>query len=220
MSMSLLDWRREVAELYGVVRSSDSPREAHALWCARRDQLFASHPASPIPQHATFAGLTYGSYDVALRFEVPLETDLPPRSLEVVTGTDGTVWLHRFGRVRLDGLGQLDVWWIAGYGGGVFVPFSDPSPSSYGGGRYVIDTVKGADLGGDLDLATGRGRLILDLNFAYNPSCAYDPLWPCPLAPIGNRLLEPVAVGEHLPQVAAFAGEATRAGEANWAATT
>jgi uncharacterized protein len=214
MSINLLDWRRQVGELYRVVRSSNAPAEAHAVWRARRDQLFASHPASPVPAHTTFAGLSYGSYDAAYRFEVPVETDLPPHSLQIVTGTDGMVPLHRFGRVHLEGLGQLDVWWLGGYGGGVFVPFSDPSPSNYGGGRYVLDTVKGADLGGAVDPATGRGTLVVDLNFAYNPSCAYDPSWACPLAPIGNRLPEPVLVGERLPEVGTLAGDATRAATA------
>ena len=61
---------------------------------------------------------------------------------------------------------------------------------TYGGGRYVIDTVKGADLGGE------DGRLVIDLNFAYNPSCAYDPAWVCPLAPMGNVVTAALAVGE------------------------
>ena len=61
---------------------------------------------------------------------------------------------------------------------------------SYGGGRYLLDTVKGADLGGDGD------ALVVDLNFAYAPSCAYDPAWACPLAPAGNRVEVAVPVGE------------------------
>jgi hypothetical protein len=203
MSITLLDWRRHVAELYRVVRSSDCPRDAHAGWRARRDELFATHPASPVSgaAQAEFSSLTYGTYDSAFRFELPVETDLPPRELEVPTGTDGTLSLRRLGRVGLDGLGNLDVWWLGDYGGGAFVPFTDPSVASYQGGRYVLDTAKGADLGGDVDPATGRGTLVIDLNFAYNPSCAYDPSWACPLAPIGNQLVVPVDVGERLPRV-------------------
>src|SRR5207248_7924368 len=98
----------------------------------------------------------------------------------------------RVGHVELQGLGGLDVWWLVGYGGGLFVPMKDrlAGTSTYGGGRYVIDTVKGADLGGE------DGRLVVDLNFAYNPSCAYDPAWACPLAPAGNVVAAPVPVGE------------------------
>ena len=62
--------------------------------------------------------------------------------------------------------------------------------STYGAGRYLLDTVKGADLGID------GPRLVLDFNFAYNPSCAYDPRFVCPLAPPPNRLAVPIEAGE------------------------
>ena len=62
--------------------------------------------------------------------------------------------------------------------------------TSYGGGRYLLDTAKGADLGGDVD------SLIIDLNFAYHPSCRYNPEWVCPLAPAGNTTSIPVNAGE------------------------
>src|SRR5919199_1840530 len=96
---------------------------------------------------------------------------------------------------RLPGLGDLDVWWLESYGGGVFVPVRDPAQDTYGGGRYLLDTVKGADLGGD----AAAGHLVLDLNFAYNPSCAYSPAWTCPLAPAGNTLTVPLTGGERYP---------------------
>ena len=88
-------------------------------------------------------------------------------------------------RSTLDGQElSLDLHWLEGYGGGIFVAFADATSGSetYGGGRYVLDSVKGADLGQDGE------RLVLDFNFAYNPSCAYDPRWICPLAPASNRL--------------------------------
>ena len=103
--------------------------------------------------------------------------------------------------LHLPDLGDLDVWWLASYGGGLFVPVKDAlaGKQTYGAGRYLLDTVKGADLGGDVDLQTGRGTLVVDLNFAYNPSCAYDPQWACPLAQPGNTLPVPVPVGELYP---------------------
>jgi uncharacterized protein (DUF1684 family) len=119
--------------------------------------------------------------------------------MEVPTGTDGVVPFERVGRVELDGFGSLDVWWLASYGGGVFLPMKDTSPATYGGGRYLLDTVKGADLGGDVDPKTGAGTLVIDLNFAYNPSCTYDPAWACPLAPPGNTLRAAVDAGELVP---------------------
>ncbi|MGZ4608307.1 MAG: DUF1684 domain-containing protein, partial [Blastococcus sp.] len=108
---------------------------------------------------------------------------------------DGVVPLERIGRVALGGIGDVDVWWIGGYGGGIFLPLRDGTAGhgTYGGGRYLLDTIKGADLG------SGDGRLVVDLNFAYHPSCAYDPRWSCPLAPEGNRVSAAVVAGEQLP---------------------
>lgn len=203
MSLTLLDWRRRVALLYGAVRSSADPAAAHEVWRAGRDELLATHPDSPLlPQdRAGFGGLRVAPYDPALRLEVAADPDVEPHRLEVATGTDGLVAFERMAVLRLPGLGELDVWWLAAYGGGLFVPVKDAlaGRETYGGGRYLLDTVKGADLGGDVDPATGGGTLVVDLNFAYNPSCAYDPAWACPLAPPGNTLAAPVRGGELYP---------------------
>ncbi len=195
MSLDVLSWRRAVHDLYAQVRARP-PAEGHALWRDRRDELFATHAASPLlpADRDRFTGLPVADYDPAFRFDAVLETVAEPRRLEVPTGTDGLVILDRVGVLRLPGLGSLDAWWIASYGGGLFVPVKDASAgtTTYGGGRYVLDTVKGADLGGD----GARMRIVVDLNFAYNPSCAYDPMWACPLAPAGNTVAVPLPVGE------------------------
>lgn len=201
--LELTDWRRRVATLYADARAASDPAEGHAVWRAGRDDLFLHHPQSPLrpddPLRET--GLPYLPYDPALRFELPV---LPaePATLRLDTGGDGTTTLERTGRVELPGIGSLDVWWMAQYGGGLFVPLRDGTAgtSSYGGGRYLLDTPKGADLGGTHE------RLVVDLNFAYHPSCRYDPAWTCPLAPAGNRVAVEVRAGEVL------AGE-TLAGE-------
>jgi uncharacterized protein (DUF1684 family) len=194
-SLTLLDWRRRVAALYADVRAAPDPALAHALWRAGRDELLGGHPQSPLPPavRAAFRGVPVAPYDPAWRFEVLVEP-AEEALLEVPTGTDGVVRFDRLGTARLPGVGSLDVWWLGGYGGGVFVPVKDGSSgrTSYGGGRYLLDTVKGADLGGD----AAQGRLVLDLNFTYNPSCAYDPAWACPLAPAGNVLDVDVPAGE------------------------
>jgi hypothetical protein len=183
-----------VHALYAEVRATPDPAAAHGRWRTRRDELFATHPDSPLlPEaRAGFSGLPVPVYDLAWRFEVEVDTSVGPAHLEVPTGTDGTVVFDRIGRAQLPGVGSLDVWWLGSYGGGVFVPLKDASGGrrTYGGGRYLLDTVKGADLGGR------PGTLVLDLNFAYNPSCAYDPAWACPLAPPGNVLDVEVPVGE------------------------
>jgi len=118
---------------------------------------------------------------------------VPGERIEIPTATDGVVPFERIGRVELDDVGSLDVWWLASYGGGVWLPLRDANPDTYGGGRYVLDTVKGADLGGRVN------TLVVDLNFAYNPSCAYDEAWACPLAPPGNVFDVSVEAGELIP---------------------
>jgi uncharacterized protein (DUF1684 family) len=194
MRLTLLDWRRQVAALYAEIRATPDPRAAHDVWRDRRDLLLREHPESPLPtaRRRGFGGTRVAAYDASMRFELSLDTDVPARALDVETGTDGVVSFDRMGRVQVPELGDLDVWWLRAYGGGVFVPFKDATAgtTSYGGGRYLIDTVKGADLGG------GSDSLVIDFNFAYNPSCAYDPVWACPLAPAGNVLDCRIDAGE------------------------
>lgn len=197
MSLTLLDWRRQVHDLYADVRAAASrgdPAEGHRLWRAGRDRLFAAHPDSPLPpaERTAFSGLPVAPYDPALRFEVEVDSAVDPLEWSTATATDGVVPFSRIGVAHLPGLGHLDIWWLESYGGGVFLPVRDTAPDTYGGGRYVLDTVKGADLGGQ----ARAGLLVVDLNFAYNPSCAYSPDWTCPLAPVGNTLAVELPGGE------------------------
>lgn len=196
MSMTLLDWRRTVAALYAEVRASAAldPVGALARFRAGRDRLFRDHPDSPLApaSRSSFVGLPYWPHDPSLRFEATVDPLAPePRTARSVSGEDFA--LERIGRVRLP-IGDLEVYWIAVYGGGIFVPFRDATAGTetYGAGRYLLDTVKGADLGGS------GGGLVLDFNYAYHPSCAYDPRWSCPLAPPANRLDVALRAGEHL----------------------
>ncbi len=201
-ALAVTDWRRRVHEVYRQVRAAATtdPAQAHRLWVEARDQLFADHPASPLlaEHRREFTGLAVTPYDPRYRFEVAVEAaDGGPDAFVASTGTDGEVPYARLGRVRLaapDGEVSLDLWRLGSYGGGLFLPVRDATcgRAAYGGGRYVLDTVKGADLG------PGRreGRLVVDLNFAYNPSCAYDPAWACPLAQAGNTTAVPLPVGE------------------------
>ena len=196
MSMTLLDWRRRVAAMYAEVRASAErdPVGAAGRFRADRDRLFRDHPESPLPPEARgdFQGIQYWPYDPAMRFEADVET-LPAEPVTATSLSGDAYRLDRIGRVRLP-IGDLEVYWIAVYGGGVFLPFRDATSGSetYGAGRYLLDTIKGADLGGSGD------RLVLDFNYAYHPSCAYDPRWSCPLAPPANRLAIPVRAGERL----------------------
>ncbi len=123
-----------------------------------------------------------------------------PETLEIGTSDGGAYRFTRFATVRVRtgraGPVRSTLYWLEGYGGGLFLPFRDATAGheTYGAGRYLMDTVKGSDLG-----ATDDGRLVLDFNFAYNPSCSYDPRWSCPLAPPANRLDVEVRAGERNP---------------------
>ncbi|SDX70853.1 hypothetical protein SAMN05661080_00888 [Modestobacter sp. DSM 44400] len=197
MTLSLLDWRRQVFTLYAGARAAADPEKGWQAWRSGRDALAGDHPDSPLDDaaRAAFTGLPMAPYDPSLRFVAAVDTDVAPLRLQLPTADDGVVAMDRLGRVTLGELGRLDVWWLGGYGGGVFLPLRDGSAgtTTYGGGRYLLDTIKGADLGGD------GGRLVVDLNFAYHPSCTYDPRWSCPLAQEGNRIDAVVDAGEQLP---------------------
>jgi hypothetical protein len=181
--LELLDWKRRIFDLYAEVRASE-PRAGWERWKAVRAELFRDHPQSPSPGYTS---LSYFDYDPALRFL----GDVEPAE-EVAIEIDGFPF-RRFAVVRFE-LGALDLYWLEGYGGGVFLPFADATRGTvtYGAGRYLLDTVKGSDLG------AVDGRLVLDFNFAYNPSCSYDDRWACPLTPSANRLAMPIRAGERL----------------------
>jgi hypothetical protein len=197
--LELLDWKRRIFDLYSEVRRTPDPAAAWEHWRAVRDELFRTHPQSPLtPEgHEQFSGVDYFPYDPALRVLAAVEH--ADEEVREIAGSAGSATrFRRFGRARfeLDGVPQmLELFWLDAYGGGVFLPIADATSGkeTYGGGRYVLDTVKGSDLG------EHEGRLVLDFNFAYNPSCAYDPRWACPLTPPANRLEIGVRAGETTP---------------------
>lgn len=198
------EWRLSMFALYAKVRAAPSSAEAHALWCRERDALFVGHPASALlpADRARFTGLRVAPYDPAFRFELPLLPEGAGQERPVRTGTDGIVPFVRLGTFDVPGIGTLAAWKHAGYGGGVFVPFRDATAGrpggSYGAGRYLLDTIKGAYLGaraGD----DGVPVYTLDFNFAYNPSCAYNEAWACPLPGPENRVAAEIPVGELYP---------------------
>jgi uncharacterized protein (DUF1684 family) len=167
---------------------------------AAKDRLFASHPSSPVPVAARrdFRGLAYWRYAPQLAFHAPLEPDpeAPPLDLPR-SGAGPAMPYARIGWVSftVDGtVTRLAVYWLNEYAGGIFIPFRDGTSGSesYGGGRYLWDSGKGADLG-----STGD-ELVIDFNYAYHPSCVYDPIWSCPLAPPENWLTVPILAGERL----------------------
>ncbi len=220
--LALADWRRRVAMLYVEVRTlaASDPAAAVAHWRAVRAQLYRTHPQSPVPirQRATFRDQHF-PHDPALRFEVPVMRDVvghEPRSgqgeeaeqplsapaagaASIPTSMGHNVVMQRLGWVDIPfpaGHRRLALFWMEGYAGGLYLPFGDATngEETYQAGRYLLDGAKSADLGGD----PARGTLVLDFNFAYHPSCAFDPRWVCPLTPRENRLDLPIRAGERL----------------------
>jgi uncharacterized protein len=194
-TLALLDWKRRVFALYASVRAMP-PETGWELWRDTRDELFRSHTQSPVSPEAraSFEGIEYWPYDPSARVLAELE-DIESAPEAVATSGTEPILFRPFARASFELRGEplaLEVAWLTGYGGGAFLSFRDATSGreSYGGGRYILDTVKGADLGED------DGRLVLDFNFAYNPSCSYDPAWVCPLAPPANRLAVAVEAGE------------------------
>jgi len=193
--LDLLDWKRHIFALYTRVREAPGPEAGWRDWCSTRADLFRGHPQSPVPaaERRAFGGPFVYPYDPAWRLLAEVEPVGEEQRLELPSSDGGTMAFRRFGRAHSDEL-ALDLYWLEGYGGGLFVPFADATSGAetFGAGRYLLDTVKGADLGQE------DGRLVLDFNFAYQPSCSYDPRWACPLAPPANRLAVSVEAGERL----------------------
>jgi uncharacterized protein (DUF1684 family) len=197
-TLDLADYRRRVSDLYAAVRRAPDPAEAWAQWRAGRDALFTTHPQSPVPEsdRPVFDGSPFFDYDAEWRVVADVESVDGEAALIDHSG-EGTTRFVRFGVAHAvvgNEVIDLDLYWLDSYGGGLFLPFRDGTSGNqtYGGGRYLLDTAKGADLG------TEDGRLVLDFNFAYHPSCVWDDRWSCPLAPPGNRLDVEILAGERL----------------------
>src|ERR1700730_16317541 len=190
--LDLVDWRRRVGDLYRL-RGPD----AGDAFRRGKDDLFRNHPQSPIEDRAAFKGLDYFPLDPAFRTVALFEPAVDAAELVIDTGgEDGAIRYRRAGVLSftLSGIEcRLLVLSLIAYAGGLFVPFKDATSRSetYGGGRYLFDTVKNTD-GLVLELEPGSSEVTIDFNYAYNPSCAYSPRWACPLAPAENVLPIPI----------------------------
>ncbi len=211
--LAVADWRRRIAELYAEVRreAAANPAAAHATWRAEREALYRGHPASPVPigERDAFRARHWPYADAwrttaVLEESEPLAADPPgpggafPSIAFVPASVGAAPPLELVGHVTpaLPGARvRLPVLRLLEYAGGIFLPFGDATNggATYGAGRYLLDTAKGADLGVAAD-----GALILDFNFAYQPSCAFDPRWACPLAPPEAHLALAIEAGERI----------------------
>jgi uncharacterized protein (DUF1684 family) len=155
-----------------------------------KDGFFSSDGQSPLTagQKQLFSGLRYFPENPDLRMEVKAET-LPTRDrIEIPTSTGDVQVYYRHSRLHFrieDQEAELTV-----YEGpnGFFLPFVDSlaGKETYPAGRYLEPEL----LSGD--------RFLVDFNYAYNPYCAYNEHWSCPLTPPENRLMVPIRAGEKL----------------------
>lgn len=196
--VQLADYRQRVAEIYARARQPGlPPQERWQRFRSDQDHIFKTHPQTALTprQAADFITLRYYAYDPAYRFVLPVEFQEDREMITVILQDDGPTHLFPFGRVSFEIENTpvtLTIYWISGYGGGIFLPFKDGTngQETYAGGRYLLDTIKGADLGWE------GNQLVVDFNFAYNPSCAYNSRWHCPLPPPENHLAVSIRAGE------------------------
>ncbi len=204
--LELYDYRRLVAAMYreraGSLMAGADPVVVWERFLAARDELFARHPQSAFDeeQRRRFQSLPYFPYNPAMRFVVDIDTAVEQTRHTMLMNARETMTLITVGKVHFVVAEQpitLAIYWLDIYGGGLFLPFRDATcaEESYSGGRYLFDTIKGSDFLPVSDGSAGK-RILLDFNYAYNPSCAYNSRWICPLAPAENHLTVPIRAGE------------------------
>ncbi|MDH3314379.1 MAG: DUF1684 domain-containing protein [Gammaproteobacteria bacterium] len=195
---TLADWRKTVGELYAQIRACKE--QARDETCDRfreaRDALFRHHPDTPLSGDRlnAFHGIEYFPYHPKWRVMGRVQA-ANGDGFEIPLARDGVLRVSPAGRAHFELEGRaymLTVFWMEGYGGGLWLPFGDATgkKDTFGGGRYLYDTIKGADLGVNGD------TMVLDFNYAYNPSCAYNDHWVCPLVPRENVLPIAIEAGE------------------------
>ena len=155
-----------------------------------KDGFFGQHPQSPLTreQKGEFHGLNYFPENADLRLEVKAEEFPVKERIEMQTSTGDVQIYFRHSRIKFKVEGQEAELTIYESQNGFFLPFVDSlaGKETYGAGRYLEPEV------------LPGGRFLVDFNIAYNPYCAYNEQWSCPLTPVENRLKVPVRAGEKL----------------------
>jgi hypothetical protein len=157
---------------------------------ANKDEFFRDAPDSPLTAHQkrAFSGLRYYPENPALALELPVEV-FPERELVAMqTSTGGEAVYERWARVafEVDGAEAALTLYREPGSGHIFLPFQDVNAGTetYGAGRYVEV------------MPLDDGLVLLDFNYAYNPYCAYNEMWSCPVPPVENRLKVAIRAGE------------------------
>jgi len=171
--------------------------DADELAKARSEQneAFKNDASSPIPKEsrAAFKELSYypPNEDYALpAFFTPFEA---PHEVKMQTSKANDVrTMLRYGQLSFvinDKEHRLTVYkhLEPEHEHVLFVPFKDATSGreTYEAGRYI-----------DLEEQTGNDEYLLDFNRAYNPYCAYNPTYSCPLVPAENVLKIAIPAGE------------------------
>jgi len=155
---------------------------------ASKDDFFASHPQSPLTpeQKRDFQGLEYFEEDPDLELEVHVEKFSEQEPVTIQTSTGQTQTYTRYGKFKFNVDGEEAELTLFAGDNGFFLPFVDSlaGKETYPAGRYL----EPEPLPGD--------RFLVDFNLAYNPYCAYNEMWSCPLTPPENRLKVPIRAGE------------------------
>ncbi len=158
-----------------------------------KDAFFReSHHSPLIPeQQTTFTGLNYFPENPSLRLEVEVERFPEQKQIQIQTNTGEVQTYTRYGRFKFAVDGDEAELTILENENGYFLPFADSlaGTETYGAGRY-IEPSRLAD-----------GRFEVDFNVAYNPYCAYNEMWSCPITPPENRIKVPVRAGEKVLEV-------------------
>lgn len=154
----------------------------------QKDDFFANHPQSPLTydQLDDFEGLKYFPEAPELRFELIIEEFDTKEMVQIITSTGDLREYERYGRVHFEVNGDKAALTVYATNHGFFVPFVDNQAGieTYGAGRYLDPEV------------LPNGKLLLDFNTAYNPYCAYNEMYSCPLPPAENRLTVAIKAGE------------------------
>jgi uncharacterized protein (DUF1684 family) len=157
---------------------------------AEKDEFFRRHPQSPLTpeQRRGFLGLNYFPENESLRLEVQVEPLHDEKSMEMQTSTGGVQEYMRYGRFKFQVDGQDAELTIYRNEHGYFLPFVDSlaGKETYPAGRYMEPE------------ALPGNRFFVDFNLAYNPYCAYNEMWSCPITPPENRLKVPIHAGEKI----------------------
>jgi uncharacterized protein (DUF1684 family) len=155
---------------------------------AEKDEFFASHSQSPLTreQKKDFHGLNYFPENDSLRLEVQVEEFVDKPVFEMQTSTGSVQSYQKFGRFKFTVEGQEAALTIYQSENGFFLPFVDSlaGKETYPAGRYL-----------EPEPLPG-GRFFVDFNLAYNPYCAYNDAWSCPITPAENRLKVAIRAGE------------------------